>query len=42
MLCGGFPEQALRDAGCVAIYRDPAHLLAEYEASPLGAGGMPD
>jgi HAD superfamily hydrolase (TIGR01509 family) len=42
MLCGGFPEQALRDAGCIAIYRDPAHLLEEYEASLLGAGGMPD
>ncbi|TPG55977.1 HAD family hydrolase [Roseomonas nepalensis] len=42
LLCGGFPEKALRDAGCIAIYRDPAHLLAEYEASPLGAGGMPD
>ncbi|RKK02137.1 HAD family hydrolase [Pseudoroseomonas wenyumeiae] len=42
MLCGGFPEQSLRAAGCIAIYRDPAHLLAEYEASPLGAGGMPD
>ncbi|NOG69027.1 HAD family hydrolase [Roseicella sp. DB1501] len=42
VLCGGFPEQALRDAGCIAIYRDPAHLLEEYETSPLGAGGMPD
>ena len=42
MLCGGFPENDLLAAGCIAIYRDPAHLLAEYEASPLGAGGMPD
>jgi HAD superfamily hydrolase (TIGR01509 family) len=42
LLCGGFPEQSLHAAGCIAIYRDPAHLLAEYEASPLGAGGMPD
>jgi hypothetical protein len=42
MLCGGFPEQSLRAAGCIAIYRDPAHLLAEYKASPLGAGGMLD
>ena len=42
LLCGGFPEKALRDAGCVAIYRDPAHLLEEYEVSLLGAGGMPD
>jgi len=42
MLCGGFAEADLRAAGCVAIYRDPAHLLAEYDASLLGAGGMPD
>lgn len=42
MLCGGFPEADLLAAGCIAIYRDPAHLLAEYEASLLGAGGMPD
>jgi phosphoglycolate phosphatase-like HAD superfamily hydrolase len=42
MLCGGFPKEALLAAGCIAIYRDPAHLLAEYETSLLGAGGMPD
>jgi hypothetical protein len=35
VLCGGFPEDALRGAGCVAIYRDPADLLACYDASPL-------
>jgi HAD superfamily hydrolase (TIGR01509 family) len=35
VLCGGFPEAELRDAGCIAIYRDPAHLLARYEESPL-------
>ena len=35
MLCGGFPEDVLRDAGCVAIYRDPAALLAGYATSPL-------
>ena len=35
MLCGGFPEDVLRRAGCVAIYRDPAALLAGYAASPL-------
>jgi HAD superfamily hydrolase (TIGR01549 family) len=28
VLCGGFPERDLRLAGCVAIYRDPADLLA--------------
>ena len=35
MLCGGFPEEVLRRAGCVAIYRDPAALLEGYAASPL-------
>jgi HAD superfamily hydrolase (TIGR01549 family) len=35
VLCGGFPEASLRRAGCCAVYRDPAHLLAEYERSPL-------
>ena len=28
VLCGGFPEADLRAAGCVAIFRDPADLLA--------------
>jgi HAD superfamily hydrolase (TIGR01509 family) len=32
LLCGGFPEDDLRDAGCFAIYRDPEDLLANYEA----------
>lgn len=32
VLCGGFPEADLRAAGCVAILRDPADLLAWYEA----------
>jgi phosphoglycolate phosphatase-like HAD superfamily hydrolase len=35
LLCGGFPETVLRKAGCVAIYRDPAALLAGYAGSPL-------
>ena len=35
MLCGGFPEEKLRAAGCIAIYRDPADLLAHFEESPL-------
>ena len=35
LLCGGFPEQSLKDAGCVAIYKDPADLLAHYEESPI-------
>ena len=39
VLCGGFPEEDLRAAGCVAIYRDPADLLRHYERSPLAGGG---
>lgn len=35
VLCGGFPEADLRAAGCMAIYRDPAELLARFEESPL-------
>jgi HAD superfamily hydrolase (TIGR01549 family) len=35
VLCGGFPELELRAAGCIAIYRDPAALLAGYDNSPL-------
>lgn len=35
LLCGGFPEGWLRAAGCVALYRDPADLLARFDQSPL-------
>jgi HAD superfamily hydrolase (TIGR01509 family) len=35
VLCGGFPEAELRASGCVAIFRDPADLLARYDESPL-------
>ncbi len=35
LLCGGFPEDDLRKAGCIAIFRDPADLLAQYDCSPL-------
>ncbi|HZS04194.1 MAG TPA: HAD family hydrolase [Blastocatellia bacterium] len=38
VLCGGFPEDDLRKAGCIAIFRDPADLLARYEHSPLAPG----
>ena len=38
LLCGGFTERALRDAGCVAVYRDPQHLLEAYDESPLAKG----
>lgn len=35
MLCGGFPEEDLRNAGCVEIWRDPEELLANYGRSAL-------
>lgn len=35
VLSGGFPEKQLTDAGCIAIFRDPADLLARYDESPL-------
>lgn len=35
VLCGGFPEADLRAAGCIALYRDPQHLLEAYAESPL-------
>ncbi|MBX9623376.1 MAG: HAD family hydrolase [Gemmataceae bacterium] len=34
---GGWPAEKLTAAGCVAVYRDPADLLREYERSPLGS-----
>jgi HAD superfamily hydrolase (TIGR01509 family) len=33
--CGGFPEEDLRREGCIAIYDDPADLLAHLDESPL-------
>ena len=33
--CGGWSADDLRAAGCVAVHRDPADLLAHYEQSPL-------
>jgi len=35
VLCGGWTREALRQAGCIAIYRDPADLLTYYDESPL-------
>jgi HAD superfamily hydrolase (TIGR01549 family) len=31
VLCGGFPPELLRRAGCAVLHRDPAALLAAYE-----------
>jgi len=33
--CGGFPEQDLRQAGCIAIYNGPEDLLLHYDETPL-------
>ena len=35
VLCGGFPEDSLWKAGCIAIYQGPTELLAQYDRSPL-------
>jgi HAD superfamily hydrolase (TIGR01549 family) len=35
MLSGGWSEKDLREAGCIAVYRDPADLLANYQTSPI-------
>ena len=35
VLCGGFSEDSLREAGCIAIYNGPTELLSQYETSPL-------
>jgi HAD superfamily hydrolase (TIGR01549 family) len=35
VLCGGFSEQSLLDAGCCAVYPGPAALLACLDTSPI-------
>lgn len=35
MLCGGFSEAELLEAGCFAIYEDPEDLLERFDRSPL-------
>jgi HAD superfamily hydrolase (TIGR01509 family) len=37
VLSGGFTEQALREAGCIAVYRDAEDLFRNYETSPLAS-----
>jgi HAD superfamily hydrolase (TIGR01509 family) len=37
VLCGGFPEQDLREAGCVEVWRDCADMLERYEETALFA-----
>src|SRR6201996_8833457 len=38
VLCGGFTETSLRQAGCVAVYPGPAAPLRRFEDSPLAGG----
>ena len=38
LLCGGWPEAELLEAGCIALYSDPADLLRQYDRSPLAEG----
>ena len=38
LLSGCFTEQALREAGCIAVYPGPGALFACLDASPLIAG----
>jgi HAD superfamily hydrolase (TIGR01509 family) len=40
VLCGGSSERQLREAGAVAIYKDPADLLIRYSASPICQAGV--
>jgi HAD superfamily hydrolase (TIGR01549 family) len=35
VLCGGGTREEFQQAGCIAIYKDPADLLAQYSYSPL-------
>jgi HAD superfamily hydrolase (TIGR01509 family) len=45
LLSGGISERELTEAGAVAVYRDPAHLLAEFDdavVSRLNAGDISD
>ncbi|MBV8773209.1 MAG: HAD family hydrolase [Deltaproteobacteria bacterium] len=35
LLCGGWPGEELRNAGCIAIYKDPADLFMAYDQSPF-------
>jgi HAD superfamily hydrolase (TIGR01509 family) len=37
LLSGGFPAEALREAGAIAIFDDIAQLLEHFEDSPLSA-----
>ena len=36
LLCGGVGERELQEAGAVAVYGNPADLLRDLDASPVG------
>jgi HAD superfamily hydrolase (TIGR01509 family) len=38
VLCGGFSEDVLRAAGCIAIFDGPADLLEHYDISAIHRG----
>lgn len=35
LTCGGWTEQELKEAGAIAVYRDPADLLRRFDDSPF-------
>jgi phosphoglycolate phosphatase-like HAD superfamily hydrolase len=39
LVCGGFSEEQLMDAGAIAVFGTPEDLLTRYAESPLAAGG---
>jgi len=39
LLCGGWSEDELKQPGCIALYKDPADLLARYANSPFVESG---
>ena len=38
VLCGGFTEGSLREAGCIEVYPGPAALFANFDRSPVSGG----
>ena len=38
VLSGGFPESELREAGAIAIYKDPEDIFACFDETPIATG----
>jgi HAD superfamily hydrolase (TIGR01509 family) len=36
--CGGWKRQDLLSAGCIEVFRDPEHLVSEFDRSALAGG----